>query len=436
MSPVKIAILVLNYNGLRHLRGLFDAAQFLRDEPTAVVVLVDNASYDDSVRFVREQYPWVKVVVNPSNLGWGEGYNAAIRPLVAAGEAFTHYLFLNNDVIPNRAWFERLRDAAATAGPEVGEIGCRAVFKEKFVREVICEAKPDSLSLMLLAATNHSSSTAVELGANEGRLICTQPRYTALPRFTTPYHGPFHAWYAIEIYNKTEAAIDVTVPDNYVTSVEHVSDKLQKWLLLPATDGKKNPTTINLVPHQKVIVLRVILDPSELQQCIQNSGSSINARFEGYDMHCYESVNTPQNHRDVVGACGVCKLVKREVYEELGGFDPNYFMYYEDTDFSLRLRRSGYKVKIVEAAILPHVHAGSSNAVSQFFERQVLWSLLYFHYKNAGLFRRLVTLLKFINRARMERREEDNPLSRPMELALNKLGCHLGLSYFRYLRGQ
>ena len=40
---------------------------------------------------------------------------------------------------------------------------------------------------------------------------------------------------------------------------------------------------------------------------------------------------------------GACFLIKRDVFEEIGGFDENYFFYYEDDDICMKLKEAGYK---------------------------------------------------------------------------------------------
>lgn len=53
-------------------------------------------------------------------------------------------------------------------------------------------------------------------------------------------------------------------------------------------------------------------------------------------------------------ASGACLLIRRRIYETIGGFDPNFFMYLEDIDFSWRARSAGFNVKIAPNALLGH----------------------------------------------------------------------------------
>lgn len=47
-------------------------------------------------------------------------------------------------------------------------------------------------------------------------------------------------------------------------------------------------------------------------------------------------------------------LVRRKVYEELGGYDPNFFLYYEETDWCARVRRAGYRIVYAPGAKIWH----------------------------------------------------------------------------------
>lgn len=61
---------------------------------------------------------------------------------------------------------------------------------------------------------------------------------------------------------------------------------------------------------------------------------------------------------DVIAGCSM--FVKRDVYKQLGLFNEEFFMYYEDVELCFRLRKSGYKCMYFPAALVKHIHMGSS----------------------------------------------------------------------------
>ena len=59
-------------------------------------------------------------------------------------------------------------------------------------------------------------------------------------------------------------------------------------------------------------------------------------------------------------ATGCCMLIKKEVFEKIGLFDDKYFLYYEDSDLSMRAKSKGFQVVYVPASIIWHKNAGSA----------------------------------------------------------------------------
>jgi hypothetical protein len=53
-----------------------------------------------------------------------------------------------------------------------------------------------------------------------------------------------------------------------------------------------------------------------------------------------------------------CALVRRQAFEQVGGFDEGYFLYFEDVDLGLRLRRAGWNAAVVEEAMARHLGGG------------------------------------------------------------------------------
>ena len=102
MNQKKITVIVVNWNGKEHLEDCFRSLENQSHE-NKETLLVDNASTDGSVEFVRSRFPWVKILQNPANLGFGAAINRGIRE--ATG---TYILFLNNDLYLEKNCLEEL----------------------------------------------------------------------------------------------------------------------------------------------------------------------------------------------------------------------------------------------------------------------------------------------------------------------------------------
>lgn len=68
--------------------------------------------------------------------------------------------------------------------------------------------------------------------------------------------------------------------------------------------------------------------------------------------------------REVFGACGAAFIIRREVFEELGGFDEAFFMVYEDVDLSYRAQLRGYRCWYEADAIVRHAGSGTLGRLS------------------------------------------------------------------------
>jgi len=71
-------------------------------------------------------------------------------------------------------------------------------------------------------------------------------------------------------------------------------------------------------------------------------------------------VSTGRESATVDWVSGACMLVRRSAFEEVGGFDPRYFLYWEDADLCRRLRARGYEIRYVPGATAVHQVGHSS----------------------------------------------------------------------------
>ncbi len=84
---------------------------------------------------------------------------------------------------------------------------------------------------------------------------------------------------------------------------------------------------------------------------------------------------------------GAAMLVRRAALDAVGGFDPAIFLYYEDDDFCIRLRRAGWQLIRVADAVTDHVGGGSiKRSWDKHWEKfwHMAWSRLYIEQKYRG----------------------------------------------------
>ena len=89
---------------------------------------------------------------------------------------------------------------------------------------------------------------------------------------------------------------------------------------------------------------------------------------------------------------GACLLVRRAAFEEIGGFDERYFLYFEDSDLCLRLRAAGWRLAQASGAEVLHVKGASAHAGVPLAYRQSQWRFYQQHrpaWERAVLRRRL-----------------------------------------------
>ena len=84
-------------------------------------------------------------------------------------------------------------------------------------------------------------------------------------------------------------------------------------------------------------------------------------------------------------ATGTCMFMSRKALEKVGLFDEKYFMYYEDTDLSLRIKRAGFKVLYIPEAVVWHKVAQSSRIGSNLNDYFITRNRLLFGMRYAKL---------------------------------------------------
>lgn len=91
-----------------------------------------------------------------------------------------------------------------------------------------------------------------------------------------------------------------------------------------------------------------------------------------YTYPCSRYLKYTHTFKDLPGAIawilGACMLIRRELFEEISGFDPDYFLYGEDADICLRVRQHGYEIGYFDDVSVHHV-SGASEIGSNSFDK-------------------------------------------------------------------
>ena len=104
-----LAIVILNYNGKKHLETYLPSVVECSDGHD--VIVIDNGSLDDSIHYINLTFPTVQLIPLKENVGFAQGYNDGLERIKGKYE---HYLLLNSDVEVSPGYLSPLLSRIAT----------------------------------------------------------------------------------------------------------------------------------------------------------------------------------------------------------------------------------------------------------------------------------------------------------------------------------
>jgi len=126
-----ISIIIVNYNGKKWLKKCLDSL-YAQTYKNFEIIFVDNASVDDSVAFVRSNYPEIKIVISKKNLGFAGGNTLGFK--YAKGE---YVLLLNNDTWAEKDYLLFLLEAF-TVIPNLGSVQSKIILMNEPDKLDVC----------------------------------------------------------------------------------------------------------------------------------------------------------------------------------------------------------------------------------------------------------------------------------------------------------
>jgi GT2 family glycosyltransferase len=355
MSIPTVGVVVVNYNGgeltIDCLRSLVHT-----DWPAAKlrVVLVDNASSDGVVDRLRTELPVVRVVEQPSNDGFGAGCNTGIRALGNVD----FVALVNNDATVEPGWLRPLVEALqADAG--LGAVCPKIVFAGRF-RDVELRSATDRRGL----GDQRDLGVFVAGARVDGDDVWSRVQLVEGTWGLEPDQADGGEW--------TGPVAHLRVPALDDGAASTVS-------LLLSADG---PRAIALRAGAETTEHTVGPEPAWYDVpasgagivVVNNVGTELQpggfAADRGYLEPDDGRFDTPA---DVFAWCGGGVLLRREYLDEVGWFDEDLFLYYEDVELAWRGRERGWRYRSVPDSVVHHVHAATSgrgSALKQFYDER------------------------------------------------------------------
>ena len=125
----RTAVVILSWNGCQHLEHFLPSV--IEHTPDSVeIVVADNGSTDNSIQFLTENYPTVRIIALEKNYGFAEGYNRALEQIDAE-----YFVLLNSDVEVSAGWLEPLvatltnNSTVAAVAPKLRSYSARDCFE-------------------------------------------------------------------------------------------------------------------------------------------------------------------------------------------------------------------------------------------------------------------------------------------------------------------
>jgi GT2 family glycosyltransferase len=316
---------------------------------------------------LRPYLPRIDLIESTVNLGFAGGSNLGIGRL----DGVDHVALINSDAFVDPGWLAPLVEAIGD-GTSVGAANARIVFEPRFIE---VELRTEGF----VPSTNDSRLLGVKVSGVR--------------------HGGLDGWGSVRYprgFYFAESGLDPNEPDFRWSSPDGllfvpVGDGSSRLALRLASEREKK-VTLSCDGHSEEILVanfpgwyEVDLDGPRFD-VVNNVGSILVTGGRGADRGFGERDEGQYDApAEVFAWCGAAVLLSARYLADVGRFDEDYFLYYEDLDLSWRARSRGWRHVYVPESKVRHLHAASTIEGSPLFDHFVQRNRLLTLVKNAPL---------------------------------------------------
>ena len=318
--------MVVNFNGGEFLGRAIDALLATVTACAIEIVAVDNASTDGSVDDFATRFPTVQLIRGQTNLGFAGGNNLALRDL----DGIDAVALVNSDCFVSPDWLDPLI-AALDANARVGAASPKILFDGRW--------RPVTM-------TSHTFIP----GNGDGRTLGVRV-----------HDGPTPVMFSTGFSHQEQGFrwSDVAKAELFVADQEPAVLRL-------AAERRKHITLNGHTAEVTEVPTDVAVTCDDRVDVINNAGNELTDTWWGIERGFHEADRGQWDRPgDIPAWCGACVLLRADYLHEVGLLDNRFFLYFEDTDLSLRGAKHSWRYRYQPASVVRHGHGLSSGPTSQ-----------------------------------------------------------------------
>ena len=206
----------------------------------------------------------------------------------------------------------------------------------------------------------------------------------------------------------------IIVENSYDKSIKNELSKVHKNIEIIFSENNGYGSAINLARTHVTTKYFFVLNPDmqkiddnlinvfyESAKELNNNFGALGPRFENVSEKSHKQSNINEKFGQIESISGSAMFFCTEVFDKNAGFDENFFLYFEETDYCYRSNKNNFKIYQVNSQKVYH-EIGTSvettnnedvNKLKNLYAWHFIWSKFYFVKKNKGYF---FTLLIFV----------------------------------------
>lgn len=275
----------------------------------------------------------------------------------AAAKPYTHAAGRRalEAAIQRRKWNASVEDGT---GPNLYSLGWQ-LQGQPLVSVIICSRSPQLLKQCLSGiakCTDYPQWQIVVVQHITGQEDAMDKVLSGSEVKRVRYEGPFHF---SRMNNQGAEAADGEI---LVFLNDDVEPRVSSWLYKLVAQAQRRDVGI--------AGARLVYPTGTLQHAGIAIGIGDGCGHPGRNMYATPYWNWTNLTRDVSAVTGACLAIRKELFQQLGGFNQNFPVNYNDTDICLRVRQAGYRVLLEAGAVLCHRECQTRKTGVSFEERE------------------------------------------------------------------